>query len=952
MSVFAARLPVGKNWTLSNAGGDNKLFNLTAGGQFTVIPTDLPDVLTCQKHRIGDMVKDMVGATVDLQNKILDDVILPEYRLPSHVPPDGARVDYYQLLMGEKDTVYTLNAPFITEGVFARSSVTCKGIGDFKWICQESGDKGELFSTNWTNSNQANVKRINTAAIHTDPSSTTAGVNFQVWPPIGDTITFGPTCLNRFGFPTGLTWSAKTEAVDTFIYTIKKPRVSPNTPIDELQFTNKQSDVLRLPLIPDEITKGNKARMDIFKKEIAATGNLDPEKALQLSVFKEEGDLMQIIEFLCYYYAGTFYLPGNDDPFEDRKKAVMVTTDEVVFSICARLGIPCIYTGGRSIDPETGVHISGYGAYQFYNPVLDRLEAYKNKINNIYNTKKNINDIQAQLLTDIMWNGVGPKKNIYYYKQGGRHEGMRVCFVPTLANMNQFNAYLTSLISGIEEKNKRLDALKDLALVAVVVYGANIDGIIAVFDTDSTPHLTPLYIDKTKAMTSVDRDTISTVYNCIDIELCTKLSNPFAGGKKKGTKITGGGIKQEFNVDYDRSTDVLNSDESVISVPIKEYLTVGEYNLLIIVFYFVRDSLFKMYMDKLSVLIKHDDDDGFLEKVEDVRYSHTMANSICAHVYSRYAYSVALINTRSEHNGEGNSIGNLCAVGSLRDALNSATTFAKLPDLWPFFSAIPFQLDEFGYIIELHNLLAIEEAIKKTIVFVDPAESYILKHPVAAASSFTPPPPPVSSFNLGAAAAARVQAPIRPPVAAASSFTPPPPPVSSFNFGAAAAAPFVRSSQSFVPPPPAPSGFAQHNNQNSLLRDMASERYVRSGTDPLDRLSNLLELNTPTPNSSFAIGTKGTERKPITGPVPGLGSNVFWFSPPDPSVNRDGDVEVGPSISGKKARFRGGLNRSGGVKKNKSIKKHNKKSIKQITRTKIKTKKSNKNKRTAKQYKQ
>ena len=934
MSVFAARQPVGKNWTLSNAGGDNKQFNLTAGGQFTVITTDLPDVLTCQKHRIGDMVKDMVGATVDLQNIILDDVILPEYRLPSHVPPDGARVDYYQLLMDEKGDVYAKNAPYITEGIFARSAVTCKGIGDFKWICQESGDKGELFSTNWTNSNQANVKRINTAAIHTDPSSTTAGVNFQVWPPIGDTITFGPTCLNRFGFPTGLTWSAKTEAVDTFIYTIKKPRVSPNTPIDELQFTNKQSGVLSLRLIPDEITKGNKARMDIFKKEIASE-SFNVEKALQLSVFKEEGDLMQIIEFLCYYYAGTFYLPGND-PFEDRKKAVMVTTDEVVFSICARLGIPCIYTGGRSIDPETGVHISGYGAYQFYNPVLDRLEAYKNKINNIYNTKKNINDIQAQLLTDIMWNGVGPKKNIYYYKQGGRHEGMRVCFVPTPANMNQFNAYLTSLISGIEAKNKRLDALKNAALVAVVVDGANIDGIIAVFDTDSTLNLTPLYIDKTKAMTSVDRDTISTVYNCIDIELCTKLSNSFAGGKKKGTKITGGGIKQEFNVDYDRSTDVLNSDESVISVPIKEYLTVGEYNLLIIVFYFLRDYLFKMYIDKLSVLIRHDDDDGVLENV---RYSHTMANSICAHVYSRYAYSVALINTRSEHNGEGNSIGNLCAVGSLRDALNSATIFAKLPDLWPFFSATPFQLDEFGYIIELHNLLAIEEAIKKTIVFVDPAESYILKHPVAAASSFTPPPPPVSSFNLGAAAAARVQAPIRPPV-------------SSFNFGAAAAAPFVRSSQSFVPPPPAPSGFAQHNNPNGFLHDMASLRYDRSGTDRFDRLSNLFELNTPTPNSSFAIGTKGTKRKPITGPVPGLGSNVFGFSPPDPSVNRDEDVKVGPSISGKKASFRGGPNRSGGVKKNKSIKKHNKKSIKKITRTKIKTKKSNKNKRTAKQYKQ
>jgi hypothetical protein len=746
---------VGKIWTLSNAGGNN--FNLTAGGKFTNIPTDLPIVLNCQQHRIGDMVKDMVGAPVSLEQTILDNVILPAYGLPIRVSPGGARINYYQLLMDEKGDVYAKNAPYITEGIFARSAVTCKGIGDFKWICQESGDKGELFSTNWTNSNQANVKRINTAAIDTDPSSTNAGVYFQVWPPIGDTITFGPDCLNRFGFPTGLSWMAKTEAVNAFKYNITTPRMPQNTPVNVPTFTNKPSVVVGFPNIPGEIREGNQARMDRFTKEIAS-GSFNVEKALQSSVFKEEGDLMQIIEFLCYYYAGTFYLPG-DDPFTDRQKSVMVTTDEVVFSICARLGIPCIYTGGRSIDPETGVHISGYGAYQFYNPVLDPLEAHKNRINNIYNTKKNINDIQAQLLTDIMWSGVGPKKSIYYYKQGGRHQGMRVCFVPTQANMNQFNAYLTSLISGIESKNKRLDALKDVALVAVVVDGANIDEIIARFDADSTLNLTPLYIDKAKAVTSVDRDTVSTVYNCIEVELCAKLSNPLAGGKKKVTKITGGGVSDEFNISmedldasqlgnreftidlaesrasYSLAHSTIDADDTPDYSDIKEHLTAGEYNMLILIFYFIREPLIKMYIQKLKDLAD-DDDDELWDTDQDEKYSITMANCVCAHIYSYYAYSVALIRVHSEYTGSigrNNTIGDLCMGGSLKYALESVSKITGLPNLQRVLPG-SVTLDRFGYIIGLPNVSEIELEIKKTIVFLDPVESYILEHPLAAAA--------------------------------------------------------------------------------------------------------------------------------------------------------------------------------------------------------------------------
>jgi hypothetical protein len=641
----------GRTWRLIPDPGNQQGFLLLEGrfnadGSFAessrfVIGTNLPSLADCQDERIGDMVKDMVGAGTALETSILRDVILPAYGGQPRRPTSTA---YYNFLMANKEASQNQLKPYITEGIFARSSVTRKGICDVVIVVPESGDKGAPFSTRYDPSNPGSVRYLNTGAIPMDPSSSNAGNTPIVWPLPFETVYYGSDCLYRFGLPNGLTWQAKTLGVNEFEYTIDPQPIG--NPAPPRPFLSNS--------IPSIITEGNRERMRKFARDfLQSNGAFIPAgipEALQSTIYKEEGDLMQILEYLCFYHAGYIYTFANPDPFDtlaegSRKKSVMVTTDEVVFKICCDLGIPCIYTGGKSVDPDTGIHISGYGAYKFYNPVIDPSTAFKNTIMNIFNNKKGINDIQIQLLRDITWSMAVPNKNIYYYKQGGRTNGMRVCFRPSGQDrIGRYNQRIQGLIDLIAGLNAQLDGLKDTALAGIDgvmaddamsadVKASTIAGIIDGFNTDSVPFLTKLYIEKTKASTSVDTDVISVVYNCIDVPLCAELTTGFVGG----SKLTGGDffdeeewiiLQSEFN-----NVNPYNSLEPYEFEIRLDDITNSEYNVLLIIFLGLRGVIKNKFSTKIG------DQD-----VAKNRYATFIANSICISIYTRYAYLVSLIN--------------------------------------------------------------------------------------------------------------------------------------------------------------------------------------------------------------------------------------------------------------------------------------------------------------------
>jgi hypothetical protein len=748
--VAATPGPVGRTWSLIQDPMYPRNFILTDGTMDEAhrfiganIKTSLPGLADCQAQRIGDMVKDMVGADVGLQNSIITNVIIPAYLAVGVQLSETEAQRYYAFLMTSKASSQAQLKPYITEGIFARSSVTRKGICDVAYIAPESGDKGAPFSTRYDPSDLPAVRNINTAAMQTDPSSTNAGSGYVVWPPIGDTVLYPAECLNRLGLLPGLMWSAKTEGDNSFLYEISKPMMDGRH--ETLNFAN---NIPGIPGIPDEIREGNRNRIGRFSVR------LDPDNALQSSIYKEEGDLMQILEFLSWYFAGDVYKQDAVpiDSNGNRKESVMVTTDEIVFMICCDLGIPCIYTGGKSVDPETGIHISGYGAYKFYNPVLDPSIAFKNKIMNIFNNKKGINDIQIQLLKDIQWKDRG-NKSIYYYKQGGRTSGMRVCFRPSLDKIGEYNAHIEGLIAGITQKNAELEILKGLAISNITMemgiaamdddYNAdtNIEETIANFDRDSGPLLTPLYVDKAKSPTSVDTDVISIVHNCIDVGLCGKLTS-LSSGRAGGGKLTGGNdfdieewtaLQTEYDNKYPNNL-LYNSEvhrEYFIS---KIHITNSEYNALILIFAGFHENI-KLYLfDK----IKNSNTDDEAISAAKLKYAAYSARSICVSIYTHYAYLVSLINPNllPKHVVDYDfniNIQYLCKHDLLYTAIKRTLTLIGIqieddkppPFIFGFFSHTSnYIVDKDGYIDSKYIPTATENMILGMLIFVAPDKSY------------------------------------------------------------------------------------------------------------------------------------------------------------------------------------------------------------------------------------
>jgi hypothetical protein len=744
MASLVAATPGPRTWSLIHMADDR--IGLTDGAiTFVPVEQNLPDLPTCQIERRGDMIKDMVGADVALKRIILNGAIHPAYGIGPIDPNQGGDVNAdYNTLMVNKVASERRLGPYITEGIFARSVVTCKGIFYFRWLCQESGDKGEIFSTRWTHSTPGTVQRLNTAALKTDPSSTNAGASYIVWPPIGDAVSYGADCLNRFGFPAGLTltWSARTLGINEFEYSINPPPPPP-TPTP---FSSNS--------IPTIINEGNRARMDRFR------ASFDPNNALQSTIYKEEGDLMQILEFFCYYHAGDIYPPGQD-PIPDRKSAVMVTTDEVVFKICCDLGLPCIYTGGKSIDPVTGLHVSGYGAYKFYNPVLDRTIAFKNKLMNTFNNKKGINDIQIQLLRDIKWSQEGrPNKNIYYYKQSvqgrpSRTTGMRVCFRPPQSNIATYNAGIDGLIANITRLNEDLNNKLTTAMDAIDRAiedddtDSNIAEIIKGFDVSTGDNLTPLYLDKTKSKTSVDRDEVSVVYNCIDIGLCTQLTI-LSGKLAGGGKLTGGNnpswdeVKEEFNImneEYVDGSDLPDNEFTIDNFDrLTNSLTNYEYNVLVIIGTYLSVNIAQfIYGNIQSVTVDPE------EEKKKQGYALMTACTLCINIYSYYASLVSLVDEAFPQDDDTelntyNSIANideLCEFSLLKEAIdNTLGLIGFNPSVAP---TTRFSINERGYIIiqpspEIAGIL-------NQIILAD----VIPRFPSDAAED--PPPPVFSSLK-------------------------------------------------------------------------------------------------------------------------------------------------------------------------------------------------------------
>jgi hypothetical protein len=155
------------------------------------------------------------------------------------------------------------------------------------------------------------------------------------FPPAHLNIVFDKTFTKRLGFP-DTKWDC-TSGVVSIQYTQLNDLVDPVILKHQFSETTTKEDVKAGQFA--EYIKGNKE-----KNEAIAT-NAAPNAANMIEIIKivetkELGDVAQVWLYLAYLI--------EKDLLQQREKALMITTDSVVYLFCQLLNLSCAYTGSRA----------------------------------------------------------------------------------------------------------------------------------------------------------------------------------------------------------------------------------------------------------------------------------------------------------------------------------------------------------------------------------------------------------------------------------------------------------------------------------------------------------------------------------------------------------------------------------------------------------------------------
>jgi hypothetical protein len=229
-------------------------------------------------------------------------------------------------------------------------------------------------------------------------------------PPQIRTVIFDTLFCERFGFPSGFTWSASNidDKEDEFIVSFGCNYIG--TISENVRWGgNFKGD----PFFVLGNKEKNKKINSIMNKMDSTNTPANVERSKQifrLLLMKELGDVMQVFMYYAYvmikkYENAAALQPSIENIKIELHKDVpiehnaMLTVDSVVYLLCRILSLPCVYTGARA-----GV-VSGQAFYKLYTPIAmtndDVYNHINNSLNNMYQNILTSNDTNITHLTNI-----------------------------------------------------------------------------------------------------------------------------------------------------------------------------------------------------------------------------------------------------------------------------------------------------------------------------------------------------------------------------------------------------------------------------------------------------------------------------------------------------------------------------------------------------------------------
>jgi hypothetical protein len=307
----------------------------------------------------------------------------------------------YKKLLAELENILD-TAPYITAQttkLINQPKLSTVGsntkISDAEYVFWESGFGSDLIMRS------PNYQNILTPAAIMDPLGKEAPTAYFPMPNLN--IVFDKTFTKRLGFPDTIWECNDIEGLSPQVPIAKQVSIqytqlsSSSTPEilragfipfinDHIQFTTKP-DIKAGPFGP--YLKGNKeknADINEYAKTgfiVNETGNIinwnNIREIIKILETKELGDVAQIWLYLAYLI--------ENNLLTQREKALMITTDSVVYLFCRLLGLSCAYTG-----PRAGVDSKNCTIYHYVAGPPD----YQAKIENML---INAWDIMAQKIT-------------------------------------------------------------------------------------------------------------------------------------------------------------------------------------------------------------------------------------------------------------------------------------------------------------------------------------------------------------------------------------------------------------------------------------------------------------------------------------------------------------------------------------------------------------------------
>jgi hypothetical protein len=331
---------------------------------------------------------------------------------------------YGSMLKNLEDSILINEKKFVTElkNILKTSTVGSNTqISTASDVFWESGfDSAKVCSTH-------NFKRIRTSAATLDPLPKDNAT--EIFNP---NVHFDERFTNRLGFVQNIVWTNK--ATDT-----NRSEVTINFGPEENKvsgFVVNTKPTSRGAF--EELCLGNNEKNYAVNQLFNVT-KFDKAHIIRLLVMKELGDVAQVWMYLAYVYIMGLHINN------ERTKALMVTTDNVVYIFCMMLRLTCMNTGSRE-----GVK-SGCCTLKYY---LPGEQDFNLKLKNM--TTVHYNRLLQQNSSIIMGLRIMKldKSKFKYYTKSGR-SGLRVIFANrrvTIDNVSNIDNLIETYIKDIEEK--------------------------------------------------------------------------------------------------------------------------------------------------------------------------------------------------------------------------------------------------------------------------------------------------------------------------------------------------------------------------------------------------------------------------------------------------------------------------------------------------------------------